>query len=314
MDHFRLLPDNTNIRFMRYAKLATYISAALCISSIILFFAVGMNFGIDFKGGTLIEIQTKQKADIASLRSKIGQLGLGDFELQSFGTDRDVLIRFETQEGGERNQRQAVDKVRKALGIGTSDQVVERRVEVVGPKVSGELAQESTIAVIFAILAVMVYIWFRFEWQFAIGAVLSLTHDVILTIGIFAILQISFGLPIIAAILTIVGYSLNDTVVVYDRVRENLRKYKKMSLQDIIDLSLNQMLRRTILTSVSTLLALGALYIFGGEVLRGFTFTMIWGVIVGTYSSIFIAAPLLMYTGARISDPVKPEGKTGEVA
>ena len=305
MSSFRFLPDDTNIGFMKYAKLASYISAAACVASVILFFAVGLNFGIDFKGGTLIEIQTKQKADIGALRSKIGSLGLGDFELQSFGSDKDVLIRFETQEGGEKNQRIAVEKVQKALG----GEVDFRRIEVVGPKVSGKLAQEGTIAVIVAILAVMVYIWFRFEWQFAVGAVLSLSHDVLLTIGIFAILQISFGLPIIAAILTIVGYSLNDTVVVYDRVRENLRKYKKKSLQDVIDLSLNQMLRRTILTSVSTLLALFALYAFGGEVLRGFTFTMIWGVIIGTYSSIFIAAPLLMFTGARISEPVKPEGE-----
>jgi len=229
--------------------------------------------------------------------------------LQSFGSDRDVLIRIETQKGGEKKQRVAVEKIQAALG----DTVEYRRTEVVGPKVSGELAQEGTIAVIVAILAVMVYIWFRFEWQFAIGAVLSLSHDVLLTIGIFSILQIGFGLPIIAAILTIVGYSLNDTVVVYDRVRENLRKYKKKELPDIIDMSLNQMLRRTILTSVSTLLALISLYVFGGEVLRGFTFTMIWGVIVGTYSSIFIAAPLLLLTGARISEPVKTEGEAEEI-
>ena len=310
MNKYRLLPDDTNIGFMKYAKLAGSISAALCIASVILFFTAGLNFGIDFKGGTLVQIQTKDKADIGELRSTIGKLGLGDFELQSFGTDRDVLIRFETQKGGEKQQRIAIQKVRSALG----KDVKYQRIEVVGPKVSGELAQEGTIAVIVAILAVMIYIWFRFEWQFAVGAVLSLSHDVLLTIGIFAILRISFGLPIIAAILTIVGYSLNDTVVVYDRIRENLRKYKKKSLPDIIDMSLNQMLRRTILTSVSTLLALLALYIFGGEVLRGFTFTMIWGVIVGTYSSIFIAAPLLLKTGARISDPAKKDGKIEELA
>ena len=305
MSSFKFLPDDTNIRFMKYATRVTYVSAAACVAAVILFFAVGLNFGIDFKGGTLLEVQTKeQKADIGALRSKIGGLGLGDFELQEFGSPRDVLIRFETQAGGEKTQRVAIEKVRQALG----DSVEFRRTEVVGPKVSGELAQEGTIAVIVAIFAVMVYIWFRFEWQFAVGAVLSLSHDVLLTIGIFAILQISFGLPIIAAILTIVGYSLNDTVVVYDRVRENLRKYKKKDLKDVIDMSLNQMLRRTILTSVSTLLALLSLYVFGGEVLRGFTFTMIWGVIIGTYSSIFIAAPLLIFTGARISEPIKKEG------
>jgi len=307
---FKFLPDDTNIGFMKYAKLAASISAAMCVASVILFFTAGLNFGIDFKGGTLIEIRTQEKADIGALRGKISGLKLGDVELQSFGSDKDVLIRIETQEGGEKKQRIAVERVQAALG----DTVEYRRVEVVGPKVSGELAQEGTIAVIVAILAVMVYIWFRFEWQFAIGAVLSLSHDVLLTIGVFAILQIGFGLPIIAAILTIVGYSLNDTVVVYDRVRENLRKYKKKELPEIIDMSLNQMLRRTILTSVSTLLALISLYVFGGEVLRGFTFTMIWGVIIGTYSSIFIAAPLLLLTGARISDPIKPEGEAEEIA
>ena len=308
MRSFQFLPDNTNIRFMRYARAATFASLAACIISIGLFFFAGLNFGIDFKGGTLIEIQTPQKANIGALRSKIGALDIGGFEIQEFGADNDVLIRIETQKGGEKAQQGAITKVKKALGKG----VVYRRVEVVGPRVSGELKQEGTIAVIVSILAVMIYIWFRFEWQFALGAVLSLSHDVLLTIGIFAILQLEFGLPIVAAILTIVGYSLNDTVVVYDRVRENLRKYKKKDLTEVIDMSLNQMLRRTIMTSFSTLLALGALYIFGGEVLRGFTFTMMWGVVVGTYSSIFIAAPLLIRLGARASEPVKSENAFGE--
>ena len=293
---------------MRYARAATFASLAACIISIGLFFFAGINFGIDFKGGTLIEIQTPQKANIGALRLKIGALDIGGFEIQEFGADNDVLIRIETQKGGEKAQQGAITKVKKALGKG----VVYRRVEVVGPRVSGELKQEGTIAVIVSILAVMIYIWFRFEWQFALGAVLSLSHDVLLTIGIFAILQLEFGLPIVAAILTIVGYSLNDTVVVYDRVRENLRKYKKKDLTEVIDMSLNQMLRRTIMTSFSTLLALGALYIFGGEVLRGFTFTMMWGVVVGTYSSIFIAAPLLIRLGARASEPVKSENAFGE--
>ena len=299
--HF--IPDNTAIRFMRYARYGVMASLAACIISIGLFFFAGLNFGIDFKGGTLIEIQTPQKADIGALRKKIGSLNLGGFELQEFGAPNDVLIRIETQKGGEKAQQNAIIKVKESLGKG----IVYRRVEVVGPKVSGELAREGTIAVVVSILAVMIYIWFRFEWQFSIGAVLSLSHDVLLTIGVFAILQLEFGLPIIAAILTIVGYSLNDTVVVYDRVRENLRKYKKKELSEIIDMSLNQMLRRTIITSLSTLLALGSLYIFGGEVLRGFTFTMMWGVVIGTYSSIFIAAPLLIQLGARVSEPVKTE-------
>jgi preprotein translocase SecF subunit len=280
---------------MKYAKMATYLSAAACIVSIVLFFAIGLNFGIDFKGGTLIEIKTEQKADIGALRSKIGGLGLGDFELQEFGSDKDVLIRFETQEGGEKKQRLAIDKVQAALG----DKVDYRRIEVVGPKVSGELAQEGTIAVIVAILAVMVYIWFRFEWQFSVGAVTALVHDVVLTIGLFCLLQLEFGLSIIAAILTIVGYSLNDTVVVFDRVRENLRKFKKMPLSELLDLSVNDTLSRTILTSVTTLVALLSLYIFGGQVIRGFTFAMIWGVVVGTYSSVFVASPLLLMLGVK---------------
>jgi len=307
---FQFLPDDTNIRFMRYARLAAIASFSACVVAIGLFFFVGLNFGIDFRGGTLIEIQTPQKADIGVLRSKIGALNIGGFELQEFGAKNDVLIRIETQKGGEKAQQGAIAKVKETLGKG----IVYRRVEVVGPRVSGELKQEGAIAVIVSILAVMIYIWFRFEWQFALGAVLSLSHDVLLTIGIFAILQLEFGLPIVAAILTIVGYSLNDTVVVYDRVRENLRKYKKKELTEIIDMSLNQMLRRTIMTSFSTLLALGALYIFGGEVLRGFTFTMMWGVVVGTYSSIFIAAPLLIRLGARASEPAKAETAFGENA
>ncbi len=310
MSKFKFLPDNTHIRFMRYARIATIGSLSACIMSIGLFLFVGLNFGIDFRGGTLIEIQTPQKADLGALRSKIGSLDIGGFELQEFGAENDVLIRIETQKGGEKAQQGAIAKVKEALG----NDVVYRRVEVVGPRVSGELKQEGAIAVFVSILAVMIYIWFRFEWQFALGAVLSLSHDVLLTIGIFSILQLEFGLPIVAAILTIVGYSLNDTVVVYDRVRENLRKYKKKELSDIIDMSLNEMLRRTIMTSFSTMLALGALYIFGGEVLRGFTFTMMWGVVVGTYSSIFIAAPLLITLGARASDPAKAETPFGENA
>ena len=274
-----------------------------------------------------MEIQTKEDADLADLRSKLSGLGLGDVKLQEFGTPKDVLIRVELQEGSKAGQPKseeaqpagdpeevdpqqlAIDKIRKALGTG----VEYRRTEIVGPKVSGELKQQSSIAVVLAILAVMIYIWFRFEWQFAVGAVASLTHDVILTIGLFSVLGIEFNLTIIAAILTIVGYSLNDTVVVYDRVRENLRKYKQMALGDLIDMSLNQMLPRTIMTSVSTFLALLALYVFGGEVIRGFTFAMIWGVFIGTYSSIFVAAPVLIYMGARIDQSSGPKAEEDAV-
>jgi preprotein translocase SecF subunit len=292
----RFLPDDTSIVFMPIARKGFYVSMVLCVLSIGLFFVEGLNYGIDFRGGTLIEIKTQGPADLGDLRSRMSSLGLGDTELQEFGEPDDVLIRIATQPGGEEAQQAAVDKVKAALPPG----VDYRRVEVVGPKVSGELARDGTIAVVVAICAVLIYIWFRFEWQFAFGAVASLAHDVILTIGLFAILQIGFDLSIIAAILTIVGYSLNDTVVVFDRFRENLRRYKQKPLDEIIDQSLNQTLPRTIMTSISTLVALIALYVFGGEVIRGFTFAMIWGVVVGTYSSIFIAAPVLIFLGARI--------------
>ncbi|HHN67066.1 MAG TPA: protein translocase subunit SecF [Thermopetrobacter sp.] len=305
----KLVPENTHIHFMRYARAAIIASTIAILVSLAGAFLWGLNFGIDFKGGTLIEIRTPEKADIAALRKKIGELGLGSFELQEFGDPRDILIRFETQKGGEKAQQNAINKVKQALG----DSVEYRRVEVVGPKVSGELTRSGLIAVLTALLGVMIYIWFRFEWQFALGAVASLTHDVLLTIGLFAFTRMEFNLSIIAAILTIVGYSLNDTVVVYDRIRENMRRYKKKSLAELIDLSLNEMLSRTVLTSVSTALALLALYFLGGEVIRGFTFTMLWGVFIGTYSSIFIAAPILIWLGARLfaaEDKARPSTET----
>ncbi len=219
--------------------------------------------------------------------------GLAPAELQEFGSPNDVQIRIGTQEGGEAAQQEAITKIKQALGEG----VEYRAVEVVGPKVSGELVQEGIIAVVLSIICVLIYIWFRFEWQFSFGAVISLLHDVLLTIGLFCVLGLEFNLSSIAAILTIIGYSLNDTVVVFDRIREYLRKYKQMHFADLIDFSINSVLPRTLITSVTTILALTSLYIFGGEVLRGFTFTMLWGVMVGTYSSIFIAAPVLILLG-----------------
>lgn len=289
----RFIPDDTKIPFMRLSRFGFFVSGILCLGSLLLFLFVGLNVGVDFKGGTVITIRSQQAANIDQLRTTLDGLGLGSVELQEFGTPNDVLIRVGTQEGGDAAQQVAVEKVKTALGSG----VEYRSVDVVGPKVSGELAQQGIIAVVTAILGILVYVWVRFEWQFAIGAVVSLLHDVLLTIGLFCLLRIEFNLQIIAAILTIVGYSLNDTVVVFDRIREYLRKYKSMPLADLIDFSLNSVLPRTILTSVTTMLALIALYTFGGEVLRGFTFTMIWGVIVGTYSSIFIASPVLILLG-----------------
>ncbi|MFM8746439.1 MAG: protein translocase subunit SecF [Aestuariivirga sp.] len=293
MKGIRLIPDDTKIPFMRYSRYGYLVSGILCAASILLFALVGLNMGVDFKGGTVITIRTAEPANLDNLRTTINGLGLGAAELQEFGSPNDVLIRIGTQEGGDEAQQAAVNTIKEALGTG----VDYRSVEVVGPKVSGELAQQGILAVVIALFLVLVYIWFRFEWQFALGAIASLMHDVTLTIGLFCLLGLEFNLSIIAAILTIIGYSLNDTVVIYDRIREFLRKYKSMPFADLMDFSINSVLPRTLMTSVSVLLALLALYIWGGEVIAGFTFTMIWGVIVGTYSSYFIATPILLLLG-----------------
>jgi preprotein translocase subunit SecF len=293
MKGIRLIPDDTKIRFMRVSRYGYLVSGILCAASILLFVFVGLNMGVDFKGGTVITIRTAEPANLDSLRSTINGLGLGAGELQEFGSPNDVLIRIGTQEGGDQAQQAAVNKIKEALGAG----VEYRSVDVVGPKVSGELAQQGILAVVIALFLVLVYVWFRFEWQFALGAIASLMHDVTLTIGLFCLLGLEFNLSIIAAILTIIGYSLNDTVVIYDRIREFLRKYKSMPFADLMDFSINSVLPRTLMTSVSVLLALLALYIWGGEVIAGFTFTMIWGVIIGTYSSYFIATPVLLLLG-----------------
>jgi len=306
----RLIPDDTKIAFMRLSRFGFFVSGLLCAASILLFIFVGLNVGVDFKGGTVITIRTEQPANIDELRGKIGELGLGAAELQEFGSPNDVQIRIGTQEGGDAAQQAAVEKIKAALGSG----IEYRSVEVVGPKVSGELAQQGIIAVVLSIFCVLIYIWFRFEWQFSFGAVLSLLHDVLLTIGLFCVLGLEFNLSSIAAILTIVGYSLNDTVVVFDRIREFMRKYKTMFLADLIDFSINSVLPRTLLTSVTTLLALLALYIFGGEVIKGFTFTMIWGVLVGTYSSIFIASPVLILLGSVRENQAVAEAKAAAAA
>ncbi|HRX35540.1 MAG TPA: protein translocase subunit SecF [Aestuariivirga sp.] len=309
MKGIRFIPDGTTLRFMRISRFGYLASGILCALSLVLFLTVGLNVGVDFKGGTVITIRTEQPANLDQLRSTINGLGLGAAELQEFGTPNDVLIRIGVQDGGEEAQQAAIQKIKDALGPG----VDYRSVEVVGPKVSGELAQEGIVAVVASIICVLIYIWFRFEWQFAAGAVLSLLHDVVLTIGLFCLLRIEFNLQIIAAILTIVGYSLNDTVVIFDRIREFLRKYKSMPLADLIDFSINSVLPRTILTSTTTLIALLSLYIFGGEVIAGFTFTMIWGVIVGTYSSYFVAAPVLLLFGTE-RESKKAEAKAAVAA
>lgn len=295
MFRLKLVPDETGIEFIRLRKIGYAFSSLLVVASIALFFANGLNFGIDFRGGTMIEIGTEGPADVGEIRGRLSALNLGDVQVQTFGAPNDILIRVEQQDEAAASDQNVVEAIRAELGEG----VEYRRVEVVGPKVSSELVEAGTLAVLMSVILMLVYIWFRFEWQFSVGAVLALVHDVALTIGIFSVLQLEFNLSIIAAILTIVGYSMNDTVVVYDRVRENLRKYKKLDLGHLLDKSVNETLSRTVMTSVTTLLALLALYVFGGEVIRGFTFAMMWGVLVGTYSSIFIASPLLMVLGVK---------------
>jgi preprotein translocase SecF subunit len=293
MFQIKLVPTKTSIPFIRWRKPAMVISAALVLLSVIMAFAPGLNFGIDFRGGILIEVKTEGPANLRDMRANLGGLGLGEVSLQEFGADDTILIRIEKQPGDATAQQKAVAKVRAALGNGLD----YRRTEFVGPKVSGELIEAGAMAIALAVVLMLIYIWFRFEWHFGVGAVVALVHDVALSVGMFAITQMEFNLSTIAALLTIVGYSINDTVVVYDRVRENLRKFKTMDLPDVLNLAINDTLSRTSMTSVTTLLALVALFIFGGAVIQGFVFAMIWGVIVGTYSSIFIAAPLLIVLG-----------------
>lgn len=294
----RFIPDDTHIPFMRQRLLALAGSAAAVVLAVLLVLVVGLNFGIDFRGGTLVEVRTSEPADLARMRQILGGLDLGEVQLQNFGDERDVLIRFEKQLPEAEAQQALLEDVKKALR--EYDPGIDfRRVEYVGPKVSRELLQAGILAVLLAVFLVLVYIWFRFEWQFGAGAVIALTHDVVITVGAFAVTQYEFNLSTVAALLTIVGYSLNDTVVVYDRIRENLRRFKAMPLEELIDRSLNETLARTIMTSLTTLLALLALFLFGGEVIRGFTFAMIFGVLVGSYSSIYIAAPVLIHFNLR---------------
>ena len=299
MRHLKLVPKTTSIPFTGRRTLALAVSSILAVASIVLFLTINLNYGIDFRGGIMIEVKTPGPADIGAMRNALSNLGLGEVALQEFGAPNDVLIRVEQQPGDEEGRQQTLIMVREALLREVGPGIVERRVEFVGPKVSAELVRSGALALGLALVAMLLYIWFRFEWQFAVGAIIALVHDVILTIGLFSVVRLEFNLAIIAAILTIIGYSINDTVVVYDRIRENMRKYKVMPIDDLLDLSVNQTLSRTVMTSVTTLLALFVLYFFGGEVIAGFTLAMIWGVVIGTYSSIFVAAPVLVYTNVR---------------
>ena len=305
MKLLRLLPDKTQFGFMRFRRISFPFSALASIVSVWGFLVLGMNVGIDFQGGTLVELQARgEAANVATLRTVASGLGLGDIEVQEFGSPREVLLRVRLQPGGDAAQPPVVAKLREAFEADYEF----RKVEIVGPRVSAELVQNGTIGVLLAIVVILVYLWFRYEWQFAIGAVIATVHDIVLTIGFFALTQLQFDQTSIAAILTIIGYSLNDTVVVYDRVRELLRKYKKMSIDDLLDLAINSTLSRTVITSITTILALIALVIFGGEVIRSFCLALLFGILIGTYSSIFIAAPILIYLGVRVG--ADPTGKS----
>ena len=305
---FQFVRPDTKIDFVGQRTITWIVSALLTVVPIILIATVGLNYGIDFKGGTLIEVKTKAaQADLADIRTKISGLGVGEVQIQEFGAPNDVLIRISAQPT-EQEQQASIAKVKQALG----DEVEYRRIEVVGPTVSNELIAGGTIAVVVAMIGILIYVWFRFEWQFAVAAIASLIHDVTGTIGLYALLQLEFNLSSIAAILTIIGYSLNDKVVIFDRVRENLRKYKRMPLVELLDLSINETLSRTVLTHVTTFLALLPFLFVGGEAIYGFALAMYFGIVIGAYSSIFVASPLQLILGVRRDAfAVSPESAKG---
>ena len=311
MKLLRLTPENTKFGFMRFRRWSYPFSAIMSIISVILFLTVGMNFGIDFSGGTLMELRAKTgTTDVAALRAIGEKLGLGEVEVQAFGNSNDVTMRMRVQPGGDAAQQVAVKKVQDAIGTNYEF----RRVEVVGPRVSGELVQSGTLGVVLSIIAVLTYLWFRFEWQFAVSAVIATMHDLLLTVGFFSVTQLEFNTTSIAAILTIVGYSLNETVVVLDRIREMMRKYKRMGIAEMIDISINAVLPRTLMTATTVFLALLSLVFFGGHVIQSFSLAMMWGLFVAVYSSIFICSPILIYLGVRTegriatSDAPEPKG------
>ena len=294
----------TNYNFSSKFKPANILSIILFILSVIFIAFKGLNYGIDFKGGTLIELRSIN-TDISSIRNSLNDMNLGDVNVKKFGKEGDFLIKVEEQ--GDNNN--LIPKIKQKLSDSLNSEINFRRVENVGPKVSAELLQSGIIAITLSLAAMLFYIWIRFEWQFSVGAIVALFHDVIITLGVFSLLSLEINLSIIAAVLTIVGYSMNDTVVIYDRVRENLGKYHKLEIANIANLSINETLARTIITSVTTLLALFSIFILGGEILRGFSFAMILGVFIGTYSSIFVASPILKFLKVSYKTLEKEEEK-----
>ena len=295
-----------NINFVSKFNKANIFSIVFFILSLFFIAFKGLNYGIDFKGGTLIELRTDKTIKASSIRESLASMNLGDVNVKRFGKDGDYLIKVEQK---ETNNNNLIPKIKDTLKENLNAEIDFRRVENVGPKVSAELLESSIIAISLALTAMLFYIWVRFEWQFSVGSIIALLHDVVITLGIFSMLSLEINLSIIAAVLTIVGYSMNDTVVIYDRIRENLFKYTKISISDIANLSINETLARTIITSVTTLLALSSIYILGGEILRGFSFAMILGVIIGTYSSIFVASPILKFLKVSYKTLEKEEEK-----
>ena len=304
MKPLHLIPDDVNVPFLKFRKIFYIVSLVMVLASVGMFFTKGLNFGIDFRGGILVEIKTDGPADINALRDNLGSLGLGDVSIQEFGEPDDVLIQLQRQDGEEEAQMAALAAVTEALG----DDVTIRRSELVGPKVGGELKEAGFYSVVISLFLIMVYIWVRFEWQFAIASVAALLHDVLITVGFFVVTDIQFDLATLAAVLTVAGYSINDTVVVFDRIREYLRKFRKMEIPDLLDLSINSTLARTTMTSLTTLLALIALFVFGGEAIRGFPMALIFGIVIGTYSSICVASPLLVVLRLKRKIPEAEEG------
>jgi len=301
MKGLRLVPDETNIDFIGKRKFAFALSMILIVASIFLATTRGLNFGIDFTGGTVIEIKTEEALDLPTLRGELNGLGLGAISIQEFGAPNDLLIRLPQQQSVDDDggaQKAAIETVRAALDEKYAP-VDYRRIEFVGPQVGEELKRQGAMAVLFSLFGILAYVWFRFEWQFGVASIVALAHDAALTIGLFALTQMEFNLSTVAAILMIAGYSINDTVVVFDRIREKMRKYKIMPLDELFNLAVNKTLARTLMTSVTTLLALIALYVFGGEVIRGFIYALIFGIGIGTYSSVFVAAPLLMFMNVK---------------
>lgn len=309
----QLVPEGTKIDFFGHRFYAMFASFVIIVGSLSCVAVKGLNFGIDFTGGTVIEIQVQQDPDLGKLRSELNGLNLGDISLQEFGEKRDLMVRLPQQEGGPEAQQAAITKVQESLNTHFGEGKVEfRRTEFVGPQVGEELKKDGALAILFTILAIMGYIWFRFEWQFGIGALLALIHDVVGIIGLFSLTQMHFDLSTLAAILLVAGYSINETVIIFDRIRENMRKFKKMPLPDIINLSINQTLPRTVMTSGSTILAIFALWLFGGEVIRSFTSALFFGILIGTHSSYFVSSQALFYLNLRPSSALKDDAEGAE--